>query len=481
MRRIIIGSALLGMSMPLYAQELPITTQNQEAKTLFIEGRQLFDNIRFDEAREVFDQAIQQDPEFALANLYRALASTTDDTFNRYLGKAVSAKSEVSDGERMLIESMKSNADNQPMKAISSLKNALVQYPDDKRLYHVLGLAYQGVNNSQEAERQYRAAIDLEADFAPPYNNLGYLYREQQNYTQAEKAFKNYIRLLPTEANPHDSIGDLYTKMGDHKLAIEHYEKALALNPKFYFSRQKIGDNLIFQGQFTEGRNAYAQAMSIAPAATNRIMMQQALANTYLFENNYPRAVEEHKTAIRLSNQEKLPENAATLYQMLAFMQIEYGDFDRAEEALKASDEIVNNHTLTNNRTHSLAIWSLKNNALKAAKQGDWTTATQKAEKLKQQAEQTMNPNEMETYYLVAGVTAFEKGDYATAIEELKRSSFNSPYAQFYLAQSYQQTDKPADAQAIYEKVAQWNENTLEYGLVRNKARSAAKMEMVVE
>jgi tetratricopeptide (TPR) repeat protein len=481
MRHIFIGSALLGVAMPMYAQELPITTQNSEAKVLFMEARELFDNIRFDEAREAFDEVLQKDPGFAFANLYRALSSPTDADFTSYLAKAVSSKGDISDAERMVIESVKANADNQPMKAIATLKEALNEYPNDKRLHHWLGLAYQGINDFQKAEQQYRAAIDIDTDFAPPYNNLGYLYRDRERYAQAEESFKNYIRILPSEANPHDSIGDLYTKTGDYGLAIEHYEKALALNPKFYFSQQKIGDNLIFQGNFEEGRQAYARTMVIAPTATNRIMMQQSLANTYLLENKYERAIEANKTAITLANNEGLPENAATIHQMLAFIQIEHGKFVNAENDIKMSDDIMRKHALTDSRIHSLKIWNLKNKALMAAKQADWTTAAQKADKLKQQAEASMNPNEMETYFLVNGVIAYEKGDYDTAIEHLMKSSPSNPYAQFYLAQSYQQTDNPTDAQPLFTKVAQWNENTLEYALVRNKARSAANMGIVVE
>src|SRR6056297_1435336 len=102
LRKSLLVCVVLGIAAPLYAQDIPLTTQSDEAKTLFVEGRTLFDNLRFDEARKVFDEALQKDPQFALANVYRALSSTTDSDFVRHLSEAVSVKSEVSDGERLL-------------------------------------------------------------------------------------------------------------------------------------------------------------------------------------------------------------------------------------------------------------------------------------------------------------------------------------------------------------------------------------------
>jgi Tfp pilus assembly protein PilF len=51
-------------------EEMPITTKSDEARKIFLQARQLFDNIRFDEARELFSKAIEKDPDFTLAHLY---------------------------------------------------------------------------------------------------------------------------------------------------------------------------------------------------------------------------------------------------------------------------------------------------------------------------------------------------------------------------------------------------------------------------
>lgn len=480
-RKTLIICVLAGLSVPLYGQHMPVTTASDEAEALFTEGRELFDKIRFDEARDVFDEALQKDPSFAMANVYRAMIATTDADFVDHLSKALNAKNDVSDGERLLIESINANSKNRPMEALNYLKEARALYPQDKRLHHMLGIAFQGVNMRNDAEREFKAALQIDPDFPPPYNNLGYLYRGSGNFADAEEAFQNYIRLLPDEANPHDSIADLYTKMGKYDQAIEHYQTAVELNPNFFFSQQKTGDNMMFKGLYEDGRLAYRKAIEMAPTVTDKIFIHQSLANSYLYEDNYGKASEEVEAAIKWAENESLPENAATLYQEKAMMDIEQGQLDQAGQDLAACDKIMETANLTENRKRKLESYSLRNRAILAAKGGNFEEAVTNAERLNELAIQSESPNDKETYHLVNGIIHYEQGDFVQAVEELKQSDPNDVYGQFYLAQSYQKSGKRDKADALFTRIAQWNEHSLEYALVRNKARSAAKIGIAIE
>ena len=443
-------TVLMIMASPALAQEIPVTTTNDEAKALFLEGRTFFDNIRVEEARESFDKALREDPQFALGNVHRALVASTDTDFEQHLTKAVNNKDQVSDAERLLIEAVYANAQNNPMKAITLLKEATEQYPDDKRLRHQLAIYYQGSNMIDEAEKQLQAAIALDNKFAPPYNNLGYLYKDKGRYTEAENVFNTYISLLPQEANPHDSIADLYTKIGEYDLAIEHYNRALELNPNFYFSQQKIGDNLIFKGYYKEGRDAYQKAIAIAPSASNKIFMHQAMANTYLYEDNYDQALRETDNAIKWAEQESIPENAATLYQIKALISLEKGDIEAAEISMNASDSILTNNELTENRKRNLELLSMRNEVLKATKQGDFEKATAMVENIHKRAEQSQNNSEMKLYHMLNGIVLYQQNNFDMAVEELKKSDPQNVYGQFYLAMSYQKSGMSEDAKRYF-------------------------------
>ena len=80
------------MPLHLLAQkgEMPITTSSKEALKLFSAGVDKMENIERAAAVILFDQAIEKDPEFALAYLYRAHAGGGSKVFHQNLDKAVS-------------------------------------------------------------------------------------------------------------------------------------------------------------------------------------------------------------------------------------------------------------------------------------------------------------------------------------------------------------------------------------------------------
>ncbi len=79
----------------LFAQqkEMPLTT-SKEALALFIQGREKSENLQ--DAGTLFDQAIQKDPNFALAYLF---AGRTNQEFRKNVEKAVSLLDKVSPGD----------------------------------------------------------------------------------------------------------------------------------------------------------------------------------------------------------------------------------------------------------------------------------------------------------------------------------------------------------------------------------------------
>ncbi|MCH9008694.1 hypothetical protein IIA29_11935 [candidate division KSB1 bacterium] len=96
-------------------QEMAATTQSDAARQHFNEGLEIFEKIRFNDARSHFSEAISADPDFALAHLYRALTSISVADFEEHLQKAFDLKDKVSDGERLLIEATHANtAENNP-------------------------------------------------------------------------------------------------------------------------------------------------------------------------------------------------------------------------------------------------------------------------------------------------------------------------------------------------------------------------------
>ena len=81
---------------PAKSDEVPITTTSQEARKLFIEGRELAEFWQAEKANALFKRAIEIDPEFALAYLFKAATSPDAKEFKEAWAKAASLAPNVS-------------------------------------------------------------------------------------------------------------------------------------------------------------------------------------------------------------------------------------------------------------------------------------------------------------------------------------------------------------------------------------------------
>jgi len=104
-------------------------------------------------------------------------------------------------------------------------------YPSSSRGYDMRGLAYQDLNDSKRALRDYDYAIALDPSVVDVYNNRGIAYGNLGIYEPAIKDFSKAIELNPGFIEAYNNRGYTYLKLGDYKKAVEDIGKALELNP----------------------------------------------------------------------------------------------------------------------------------------------------------------------------------------------------------------------------------------------------------
>ena len=466
--------------------EIPITTQSDEARKIFLEARQLAENLRSDEARVLFDQALEKDPEFALAHMGRALNATSVTDSRGHLDRAMALAADVSEDEKLFIEAYHAIfLENNPDKALLLRKRLVGRHPNDKRAHFVLGQSYAGRNKFDKAIAEYEKAIDIDEDYAPPYNSLGYTYMAKGEYDQTREAFRNYIRLIPGEANPYDSMADLLTRMGRHEEAIEHFQKAAELNPKFAFSQRKIGLNLVYLGRHDEGRAAYAKAIGMETTAPGKVFGMQMTAFSYLDEGNYPQALAEMDECIQMATETNLPYRLALLHSGACRIHVEMGNLNQAEESLASFRGVVEESDLSSADKDDFARLALFQEAVLASEGADFEGALDKAKELKANIEAGEDPAQMESYHLLLGYIYLEQGKSANAIENLQQADQQDPFPIYLLAVAESEAGNEAKAAELFREVAQWNEvlsqsfgnlhRALGYALVRSKATAAVE------
>src|SRR5512144_989320 len=85
------------------AGKVPITTSSDEARALYLRGRELAEALRATDARAFYQQAAEKDKTFALAYVGLANTSGTTKEFVDAVTRAVELSNKVSAGERHLI------------------------------------------------------------------------------------------------------------------------------------------------------------------------------------------------------------------------------------------------------------------------------------------------------------------------------------------------------------------------------------------
>jgi tetratricopeptide (TPR) repeat protein len=95
-----------------------------------------------------------------------------------------------------------------------------------------------------------------------------------------------------------------------------------------------------------------------------------------------------------------------------------------------------------------------------------------KADEYKAKIDVGKNPKEMENHHALLGRIYFEKQDYAKVIEHLEQANQENPYTLYLLAVAESKTGDKAKADQLFQKVANWNEDSLNYAFVRSKART---------
>lgn len=130
---------LLLSSQIVFAQEvgeMPITTSSKEALTLFLQGRDKSDNAETAAALTLFEQALEKDPNFALAYVYRWQFSGSYTISRQNLKKAMSLADKVSPGEKLWILAAHAQSEVNSAKQKEHLDQLLKLHPSDKRVHN---------------------------------------------------------------------------------------------------------------------------------------------------------------------------------------------------------------------------------------------------------------------------------------------------------------------------------------------------------
>jgi tetratricopeptide (TPR) repeat protein len=451
--------------------QIPITTSSDEARQLFLQGRDKFENIETAEAAKLFDQAIAKDPDFALAYLWRSRSGGGSEVSQKNREKASGLIGRVSPGERLEILMGLATANGQTALAKLYLDSLLSMFPQDKRVKYWTGLHFRGLLDFKTAVKYYQEAVSLDSMYAPVYNNMGYDYVELGNNEAAEKAFKTYIRLLPNSPNPLDSYAEFLRMQGRFDESIVQYKKVLEFNPSFVSSLTGLGDCYLFMGNAEKAREYYQQYFEKAPLVNEKIGGLYWKAVSYVHEVKIPdalKAFDEYGAFAQKANQ------FSSAVDALASQGYVLTSFGKPAEGLKKYEDAIQlakTASLREATRENYLFWS-----------NYWLTFANSEAKNMDKAKECFalfakdvarrgNPNEKDAITIGEGYLAMMSGRYDEALAKLAVVP-PEPSTLSLQGLTYMKKGDKENARKMAEKILQWKTNSLDLAVARSKAKA---------
>jgi len=452
--------------------KIPITTNSEEARQLFLEGRDFTQRILFRDAYERFDEATTKDPQFALAYIYKAITAETPKLVYENIDKAVSLSDNVSEGERLLILAVEANNSSNPAKQMEHMNKLVELYPDDELAHIWIASYYLEQQEYELVVEEATKAKDIRSDCSPAYNLLGYGYRNLGDYEKAEKAFQKYIELIPDDPNPYDSYGELLMKMGKYGESIESYYKALQLDETFYASHLGIASNLNYLNKHQDARDQLQEMLDAAENDGQRLTALYAMAVSFVDEGK----LEEAQQIIdrRFAMSEKLNDTLAMAgdLNIKAAIYYEMGKAEKSRSFYDQALELILSTGVSDDVKNNARRFRLYHESRLALLGHDIDKAREHAAEYRKQTEEINHTAQIRAAHRLAGLIALEDENYDMAIAEFRQTSQQIPYNLYYLARAYLGKGDTEKAREWMQKAAEYNIlSNLQYAFIRQKAK----------
>ncbi len=209
-------------------------TDNTEAYQLYLRGRYHWNQRSkegFERAISYFDQAIDLDPDYALA-----YAGLSDTYFMQVAYSYVSEAVVLPEAEKAAAKAL-------------ALDDSLAE------VHHALGELASSKYNWATAETEYLHAIELNPNYAPAHHHYGLYLRGMGRFDEALAELRQAQALDPLAPRITVDVSGELTRRGQYDSAIEELRKVLELQPNFQFAHINLG-----QAYFRKGRNDDALA-----------------------------------------------------------------------------------------------------------------------------------------------------------------------------------------------------------------------------
>jgi DNA-binding winged helix-turn-helix (wHTH) protein/TolB-like protein/Flp pilus assembly protein TadD len=281
-------------------------TADSEAYLLYLKGRYQLNRLTDDgffKGRDFFQQAIDRDPNYALA--YAGLA----DAYNRLGGFDALASKEVFPNARKAAEKAL-KLDESLAEAHTALATIALDYDWD----------------FSTAALEFRRAIEINPGYSDGHQMNAYYLAAIGRFDDALVEMKRALELDPLSLEKTTGIGEILYQQRRYDEAIAQYRKALEMDSNSGFTHWALGRPLLAQGKFDD---AIAEFQKAIPLSGDSPDEPAELARAYALAGKRDEALKIIEELKKLSERKHVaPAVIASIYAAL-------GDKDQAFAFLK--------------------------------------------------------------------------------------------------------------------------------------------------
>jgi len=448
---------------------LPVTTSSAKARELYVKGMEDYENLYLERCNQDWREAVQEDPNLALAWAWIAFNSGNPKEVIAARAKAKELAPKLTPGEQLMISWISKVQDGDYIGGITAMNDMLEMYPRDKHLLYLAGNWLMGENGNDQAQRFFEKALAIDRNFPAALNDLAYVDARNRQFDKAFDAMDRYVKLLPNEPNPQDSYGELKRMAGEFDSALRHYNAALKIDPDFVSSQLGLADTYALMGNQDQARIEYDKAIRFAHNEADRLTYSIQKALTYVRDGNYAEA---DKQLLEIAETAHSKEQDLQEAQALREMAEYQADDNVALKHLKLAEEALShrNTISASDRDEELSR-ILRNRAVRAQRSGNHDLAEKSLQQLEALASGSRNRLIQSSYQGAMGSLLMDQKKYQEAIEHLEDDRDN-PFTMDLLVQAYYQTSQNDKLHEIEVKLRGTNVPTVEQAVVVPAARA---------
>lgn len=334
------GTSFLAVkTAPMHIRD--VTTSSMEAYRYYMKGLDSYDNANWEDARQFFEQATQNDPDFAMAYLYlwsSYMVLQNQTKGNEAIEKAYHASEKATKNEQILIKAYyAANIDHDQPKLIDLLKVLAEKKPRDKRIHYTLATAYSSNNRQDDALEELLKAVELDPEYGAALNALAYTYFfHKGDVYKAMEYLLRYASLNPNDANPFDTMGDLYFEIGKLDDAIEKYKQALKIKPGFFCTTEKISYCYALKEDYPQMNLWMDKTLEDVQAESMKTALYYSIAFMDYLYGKLAQAIQSLDLSAESGNRLKQSHTKSRSDYLKAFIYYDLGQYEEAERYILA-------------------------------------------------------------------------------------------------------------------------------------------------